>query len=319
MLFLYLLIDSNFSKFDIRSAPKSTLEFNYMKSPIKVDFKNQVRPNSSFDLIKLEDLVLQRFEEHDPKQLHLVKFFIFLFITDGSGKHKVDFTNYTYKKGSLITIRKDQIHQFYKGNKPKGYVLLFTEDFLISYLESFEAHKSLQLFNEHLGRPKLNLSGETYQSILQLIHRIEKEYYNQEDDYSLGIIRSELHILITKLYRIKSKLGTLKASKKYLEMFILLQEKVEEGVTESNKVLDYAKALGLSTKTLNTVTRSTVNKTAKEFIDEIHIKQIKRLLINTSDSVKEIAFQTGFEETTNFYKYFKRQVGLTPEQFRSKL
>ena len=67
----------------------------------------------------------------------------------------------------------------------------------------------------------------------------------------------------------------------------------------------------------NTVTKSIVNKSTKQFIDEINTKLIKRLLINTKLSVKEIAYQSGFEETTNFYKYFKRQTQTTPEQFRA--
>ena len=74
--------------------------------------------------------------------------------------------------------------------------------------------------------------------------------------------------------------------------------------------------MSVSTKTLNTITKSIVNKSAKAFVDEISTKQIKRLLINTKLSIKEIAYQSGFEETTNFYKYFKRQTQVTPEQFR---
>jgi AraC family transcriptional activator of pobA len=75
--------------------------------------------------------------------------------------------------------------------------------------------------------------------------------------------------------------------------------------------------IGLSTKTLNTITKNIVNKSAKEFIDEIYTKQIKRLLIHSDGAIKEIAYASGFEETTNFYKYFKRQTQLTPEQFRN--
>ena len=85
-----------------------------------------------------------------------------------------------------------------------------------------------------------------------------------------------------------------------------------------NKVSDYSDELGYSTKTLNKLTKATVHKTAKEFLDEIHLKQIKRLLINSTASIKEIAYQSGFDEPTNFYKFFKRTTGLTPEQFRTQ-
>jgi len=133
----------------------------------------------------------------------------------------------------------------------------------------------------------------------------------------MGIIRSELHILIAKLYRIKSKSKLLDNQRKYISEFINLQNLVEQQVTQYSKVQDYAKMLGLSTKTLNNITKQVVNQSTKEFINSIYIKQIKRLLINTDLPIKEIAYATGFEETTNFYKYFKHQTQLTPEKFRA--
>jgi len=74
--------------------------------------------------------------------------------------------------------------------------------------------------------------------------------------------------------------------------------------------------MGISAKTANNITRSILNKSAKAFIDEECITQIKRMLLNTPLSVKEIAYEVGFEEPTHLYKFFKRQVGETPEQFR---
>jgi len=149
-----------------------------------------------------------------------------------------------------------------------------------------------------------------------LEQRIQNEYFSMNDDYSMGIIRSELHILIAKLFRIKSGKNEILIARKYLNEFIAFQDLVEKNAAKYTMVSDYADMMGLSTKTLNNITKHIVSKSAKAFIDEICTKQIKRLLINTDLSIKEIAYASGFEETTNFYKYFKRQTALTPEQFR---
>ena len=287
------------------------------ESPVNVQFKNRSNPHSAFDLITLKELFQQKRSDHNPEELHKVEFFILLLITEGQGYHTVDFTEYNYEKGTLLTIRKDQIHKFFKGSGAEGYLLLFTDEFLVSYLEQLEAQKSLQLFNELLGTPKIQLSEADFEIVTGIVSRIEREYFKRMDDYSLGIIRSELHILITKLYRIKSKSKQIIADKKYLSEFITFQKLVEKNVVETTRVADYAEMMAISTKTLNTISKSVVDKTAKEFIDEISTKQIKRLLINTSLPIKEIAYASGFEETTNFYKYFRRQVGMTPEQFRA--
>lgn len=284
---------------------------------IHISFDNQTNPNSTFDIIKLEQLFERSFIDHSPQKLHKVDFFILFLITEGQGYHTIDFTDYKYETGTVITIRKDQIHKFFKGNNSKGHLLLFKDEFLVSYLEKLEAQKSLQLFNELLGVPKIQLSSKDFNEIHQIVLRIENEYLNQFDEYSLGVIRSELHILISKLFRIKSKENPILLEKKYVSEFILFQQLVEDKANTTTRVNDYASLMSISAKKLNMISQNIINKTAKEFIDDINIKQIKRLLINTSFPVKQIAYSSGFEETTNFYKYFKRQVGTTPEQFRS--
>lgn len=285
---------------------------------VKIKFDNTANPNSAFDLLKLEDFFRRSDFEHNPELHHKVEFFMLIFITEGEGIHTIDFTDYKVEKGTLLTIRKDQIHKFCKSKSIKGFLLLFTDEFLVSYLEKLEGEKSLQLFNELLADPTLHLVAQDFNTVVSIIDRIESEYLKLMDDFSLGIIRSELHILITKLFRLKSKNNQITFKRKYLSEFIHFQKIVEENVTKTNRVADYAHMLGVSTKTLNTVSKSIVNKTAKEFIYEISIKQIKRLLINTSLTIKEIAYESGFEEATNFYKYFKRQVEKTPEQFREE-
>ena len=287
-----------------------------MKKDIKhLKFDNKELPKAQFDLVRLEELFRRKHLDHNPESLHKVGFYIIMIITEGQGRHTVDFTDYQYQRGTILTIRQDQIHKFFI-NDAKGVLLLFTDDFLVSYLEKLEALKSLQLFNELLGVPKLQLKKDTYQEVIPLIEEISKEYFKTRDDYSLGIIRSLLHIVITKLYRYKSKEKLILKDRKYLSEFLAFQNLVERKCFETKKVADYAMKLGCSTKTLNNVVQSIVNKPAKTFIDEILITQIKRLLINSSLTIQEIAYRSGFDEPTNLYKYFKKYVNISPEAFR---
>lgn len=287
------------------------------KQPLKIAFDNQLNPSSRFDLINLEDLLQRTDIDHDVTQLHLVEFYILIYITEGHSYHTIDFTDYKLEKGTILTIRKDQLHKFFRSTSVKGYMVLFTDEFLVSYLEKLEAQKTMLLFNELLAVPKIQLTPKEAAIVSAIILRMENEYHNLMDSYTPGILRSELHILITTLFRIKATTHQTISGKRYLEQFIQLQNLVEAQITTSRKASYYANLLGVSTKTLNTITKSIANKSAKAFIDEISIKQIKRKLINTNLSIKEIAFSSGFEETTNFYKYFKREMGTTPEQFRA--
>ena len=189
------------------------------QAPLHIEFKNKQNPKSDFDLINLKYLFSRKNLDHSPEELHLIEFYIIILITEGQGKHTIDFKDYSCEKGTILTIRKDQLHKFFKNDSLKGYLLLFKDEFLVSYLEKLEAEKTLQLFNELLGIPKIQLSEKTFQEIESVIERIQQEYFKTNDAYSLGIIRSELHILITKLFRIKSGQNPLVESRKYLNEF----------------------------------------------------------------------------------------------------
>lgn len=281
-----------------------------------IQFKNRQSPEVEFDIINIEELQSKIILDHSINEHHRVNFFVLLYVENGDGMHTIDFHDYTCAEGTVLTIRKDQVHKFSTTGKLQGKLLVFTEKFLISYLQEDEARLLLLLFNEQLGVPKLQLTDIEQRDINQSILRLEKEYFKIDDKFTSSILRSEFHILITKLFRVKDQRDYIYTDKKYLNEFVLFQSLIENNASQSIKVEYYADSMGVSTKTLNTVTRSVIDKSAKAFIDEISVKQIKRLLLNTKLSVKEIAYKSGFEETTNFYKYFKRHTQVTPETFR---
>ena len=281
-----------------------------------VKFENRSNPKSYFEVVRIEEL-LDRKLDHDIYKHHIVNFYIIFFVEQGEGCHTIDLTDYPYQKGTVLMIRKDQAQKFFRSTSVRGYLLIFTEEFIVSHLNELEALKSFQLFNELLSFPKIDLEDQTedFLSFTSLIKQIIGEY-KVKDEYSIGITRSVLHVIITKLFRIKSENGQLLGKTKYLEAFLAFQAKVEQRCFETKKVMDYAREMGYSTKTLNTIVQSIVNKPAKTFIDEIVIMQIKRLLIGTNQPIKEIAYTAGFDDPTNFFKFFKKYAGSSPEIFR---
>lgn len=287
-----------------------------MKKEVKqVKFDNRKNPQLKFDMLRLEDLLKRAGMDHSPMQLHRVNFFMLILITDGEGFHSIDFQDYPYQKHSIFTVRKDQIHRFHHSNS-SGVLLLFTEDFVVSYLERQEAIKTLQLFNELLGSPTFQLGAEEFEEILRLVQEIQVEYGQYQDEYAVSIIRSLLQAIISRIYRAKAKNKNFIPHSRYLESFMQLQNLVEEQCFQTKRVRDYADQMRVTTKTLNNIVQHVIKKTAKTFIDEVVIMQIKRLLINSPLSIKEIAYQAGFQEPTNLYKYFKRYTQTSPEVFR---
>jgi transcriptional regulator, araC family len=80
----------------------------------------------------------------------------------------------------------------------------------------------------------------------------------------------------------------------------------------------YSDALSCHEKTLNQTCRQYAGLTAKQFINQRILLESKRLLAYTKASVKEIAWQLGFEEATHFGKFFKKEMPKTPLAFRKE-
>ncbi|MDD7915504.1 AraC family transcriptional regulator [Polaribacter ponticola] len=285
--------------------PKNSLITHYAKNFQK----------SNFNILKIEDLFKQPNSEEITSN-HKVDFYTLLFISEGDGIHSIDFTDYDYSKGSIMSIRKDQIHKFYINNNTKGYLLCFKEEFLNRYLNEVEVAKSIQMFNELLTSPKTQLRDQDFAGVVNLVAAIENEIFTIKDKYSLQIIRSLIHLLITLIYRIKAEGHSKVQLSNYLKEFIRFQNLLEQEYATTKKVFDYANKLGYSTKKLNTVVNFVANKPAKEFINDTVVIKIKRQLLHSDYSIKEIAFKVGFNDPTNLYKYFKKYTNSTPEAFR---
>lgn len=283
----------------------------------KIPFANSQHPHSGFDLKRLEMLASFKPVGHSPLAYHEVAFYLIIVLEEGKGKHRIDFQPYTYHRNRILLVRKGQLHAFENVQSLKGWMILFTEDFLVSYLEDLEARRTLQLFNDALHPPKVELSLAQRAQLGLSIARMEAEYKALEDPLSLSILRSQLHILITRLFRYQAAQNVQTTQTVHLERFLAFQAKAEANIMEHTNVQHYAQDLGVSTKTLNATTKAVVQQNAKGFLDGMRLMQIKRWLINSGDSVKEIAYRSGFSDPSNFNTFFKRSTGQTPEQFRA--
>ncbi|MEM9935495.1 MAG: helix-turn-helix domain-containing protein [Bacteroidota bacterium] len=102
--------------------------------------------------------------------------------------------------------------------------------------------------------------------------------------------------------------------------FLQFQKLVATKYMETRKASDYAIMLNMTYKQLNELCKELTKKTTKEYIDNYVVLEAKRLLAISNMSkvpIKKIAYECGFSETTNFLKFFKKIMGVTPAQFKA--
>lgn len=116
--------------------------------------------------------------------------------------------------------------------------------------------------------------------------------------------------------RNKPVFGDEGGSRRVSELFNLFMELLERDYMVSHDVAYYAERLCITPKYLCYVVKSITQRTPKTIIDHYVILQLKLQLRNTDNTVKKIAWDFHFSDTSFFCRYFKQHTGLTPQAFR---
>jgi len=104
-----------------------------------------------------------------------------------------------------------------------------------------------------------------------------------------------------------------KSSERVFRKFIDL---LHSQVVTHRDVIWYASQLAVTPKYLSAVCKKKSGKTAFEFINELAVEHVRNALMNTDDSIKEIAFKMDFPSTSFFCKYVRKHLGQSPMEFR---
>lgn len=283
-----------------------------------VKFPNHQRKNFGFEIVSNKEMLVHYApKDHNPFCPHRLRFYAILFIINGEGEHFIDFKKYQYKRGSMIFISKEQVHAFQANYEREAQFMLFTEEFLEKSSVGSNLMQQLSLYNYHLYPPILQVEDEYQIEVFtNLTRQIRAEFDAPDDVFTEEIIASALKIFLCLAERIRKTKFSNQSPLPYREEFLVLQKLLQKYLFENRKVNFYAQQMAISSKKLNTITQEILDKPAKTYINEQLILEIKRFLMNTALTTKEIAYQTGFEEPTNFVKFFKKYTSQTPLEFR---
>jgi len=280
-----------------------------------VVFNEKTDSEKGIEIIELNELYSRKGNlDHDPSVAHRLGFYILIYVNKGKGNHFIDFNHYPFAPGSIIFVNKDQIHAFDLKKDLQGKVILFNQ----SFVDEISSKLRMPIFSmDYLissYSPVFSVDGELQQSCDRILSEITKE--NEHKQSNKFIIELLFSSMLLKLMRVRPT--TLKESVnehqvKRIRLFLTLLNKHHH--TYRN-VAFYADHMGMSYKQLNKLCKITSNKTAKQVIDFYLLIEAKRKLVIEQSSVKEVAYALGFDENSNFIKFFKKHTEQTPSQFK---
>jgi len=120
-------------------------------------------------------------------------------------------------------------------------------------------------------------------------------------------------ILCTRIYKSKMRLPIENRDFDIVREFNFL---VETHFKSIHSVTQYAELLHKSPKTISNIFRKLNSKSPLQFIQERRMLEAKRLLIYSTQQIKEIAYEVGFEDIQTFSRFFKRKEGISPSQYK---
>jgi len=278
--------------------------YSVIKKIPKYEFNNA--QNIAFELTTISDILKKsKSKLTTPHRQNFYGLFIF---SNSYGKYFVDFKEYEIKKGTIFFISNEQIQYFKDIDKTIGNVILFTNSFLDNdfLLE--------QVFEQNTGNPMLYLNTKTVEEFDRLISQIKSVYFS-EKKMKLAILKNFLEIILLETFQVSQECSPTQNTN--YARFITFKKDLKENYKEEKGVSFYAEKQFISAKTLNIAIRDIIDKSAKQFINDYIILLAKRMLINTSAKTNEISDELGFNEPTNFVKFFKNKENTTPSMFQN--
>jgi len=286
-----------------------------MKKLPDVKFKDKPINPAKIEIVPFEAFK-NSYKDHNPFKPHRLKFNVILFIINGkNGIHNIDFEDHTFSKENIILVAKEQIHAFVDlPRSHEGFFLLFTEELFLELGASYP-YLINHLYNNQLYNPVLKLANKKFKELCTVAFKISQEINYKTEPTRLEIAKSYFKILLLELFYQREKKHNIIKKSPYIDEFIKFQQLLQTNIFKEKKVKFYAGILNITSKQLNVVTQSTINLHAKDYIISLVILEAKKYLKCSDLSFKEIAYKLGFDEPTNFTKFFKKHTQLLPSVF----
>ncbi|WP_328824668.1 AraC family transcriptional regulator [Streptomyces sp. NHF165] len=250
---------------------------------------------------------------------HRHTFYELAYVTSGSGTHVVDLHRWPLRPPHLCVITPGQVHHWQQTDEIQGCVVLFDPAFLL-------AHPGDRALLRTLGRrPSLPLTGAHADRVEELLCGMRHEYRAEQREM-LSVLQAYLHILLVHASRMPPDATHVPAddgpdpataegrAAALSGEFVRLLER--SGPEAARTVRECAAELGVSAGYLTAAVRTATGRTPAQLIRHTQVLEAKRLLAGTQLPVRRVAREVGFADPAYFCRFFRREAGVSPGEFR---
>lgn len=252
----------------------------------------------------------ERMKKVNDYDAHIDDCYTIILITKGCGSMDVDFHTVHMSEGQLGVITPGQVHSNLCVEDCEFLMLRISPDMMESDYRSRIDDYSLT------GKP-IRLTEDTKTLLCDTMQLLSRLIASMGDTQSMkGVVFNMLSVIlgiITPLILSGQPQRRLRTT----EITVKFKQMLPQFIKQQKRPSFYANQLCISEVYLNEAVKKSTGMTPSEWIINAIMLEAKRLLRSTSLSIKEIAFELGYEDHTYFSRLFKKKTAMTPLIFRN--
>ncbi|MGQ1910726.1 helix-turn-helix domain-containing protein [Marinifilum sp. RC60d5] len=231
--------------------------------------------------------------------------------------------SYDFQEGTMLFLKPGQVMtlpDWEFNNSNGGWSLLFHPDFIRK--SQLGKHIDEYSFFSYDVNEALHLSDAEKKTLADLRDIIEKEYSLNIDKHSQKLIISNIELMLdycTRFYdrqfytRENLNVDIVSKFENLMKAYYASGKAIELGIPT---VKFCGAELNMSANYLSDLLKKETGRNAQEYIQYFVIDKAKTKLLNSDETISQIAYSLGFEYPQYFSRLFKKKTGLTPNQYR---
>ena len=233
--------------------------------------------------------------------------------------------SYDYQEGTIVcfapgqAVRVDMIED---EITPEVYGIVFHPD-LIRGTSLAKSMKSYTFFSYAVNEA-LHLSDQEKEIVMDCLKKISIELEHAIDKHSKALIAMNIELLLNYCMRFyerqfitrsNANKDALTKFEQLLNEYFLSKLPMQEGLPS---VKYFADKICLSSNYFGDMLKKETGKTPQEHIQDKVIEMAKEHIVETNETVSQIAYTLGFQYPQHLCRLFKKRVGCTPNEYRTQ-
>lgn len=234
---------------------------------------------------------------------------------DGEVEISLNLKHYTIKKNNLLFLFPGVIWKYHKKSPDLSFIILIAKTEFLQQLQ-VNLQKALSMSVYIIQYPITQLTPTETEGLVDSIsflkRKTETETVNTDViKFTFQAISAEIDMIFKQRYKVRP----IKISRKEEIMKNFMQLLLKH-YKQHRDVQFYANELCITPKHLSLVIKQTTKKGANEIINEYVTLQAKSMIKSSTLTIQQISNELNFANQSFFGKFFKRQTGMSPKQYR---